>query len=84
MVDATGQGKDADFKAFITKKIENQDTIMQEVLGKLQSLTSMCDKLSIQYDQVSTNVGNHSMPRDHSQIIESSSSSIKYADNNLV
>ncbi|KAL9441095.1 hypothetical protein AB3S75_019712 [Citrus x aurantiifolia] len=84
MAEATRQKKDADFKAFITEKIENQDAIMQEVLSKLQSLTSMCDKLSVQYAQVSTNVGNHLMPRDHSQTVEPSSSSIKSVDNNLV
>ncbi|KAL9416812.1 hypothetical protein AB3S75_039910 [Citrus x aurantiifolia] len=84
MADATRQKKDADFKAFITEKIENQDAIMHEVLSKLQSLTSMCDKLSVQYAQVSTNIGNHSMPRDHSQTTEPSSSSIKSIDNNLV
>ncbi|KAL9436754.1 hypothetical protein AB3S75_022739 [Citrus x aurantiifolia] len=84
MDDATRQKKDANFKAFITEKIENQDAIMQEVLSKLQNLTSMYDKLSVQYAQVSTNVGNHSMPRDHSQTAEPSSSSIKFVDNNLV
>ena len=84
MADATRQKKDAYFKAFITEKIENQDAIMQKVLSKLQSLTSMCDKLSVQYAQVSTNVGNHLMPRDHSQTAEPSSSSTKSVDNNLV
>ena len=84
MADATRQKKDAYFKAFITEKIKNQDVIIQEVLGKLQSLPSMCDKLSVQYAQVSTNIGNHSMPINYSQTIEPSSSSIKSVDNNLV